>query len=114
MLFENKCFKFLYEFFYGVCKGGLNTQQNSSAAHCFAIFHNSIIKFHDKIELKFCRNCTKQTFLCLSRVLAGIEIFIFHPAPNSGTSTLYDNPMKNMFLRAHVCPFTNGQYESAT
>ena len=28
MLFEGKCFKFYYEFFYGVFKEGLNTQQN--------------------------------------------------------------------------------------
>ena len=67
-------------------------------------------KFHNKIELKFRRNCTKQTCLCLFRVLAGIEIFICHPAPNSGTSTLYDNfREKKMFLRAHICPFTNGE-----
>ena len=42
-------------------------------------------------------------------MFAGIEIFIFHHAPNSGTSILHDNFMKNMFLRAVICPFTNGQ-----
>ena len=45
MLFEGKCFKFLYEFFYGVFKVRLNTQQNSPAAHCSAI-QNSIVKFN--------------------------------------------------------------------
>ena len=33
VLFEGKCFKFFYEFVYGVFKVGLNTQQNSPAAH---------------------------------------------------------------------------------
>ena len=36
---------FSYEFFYGVFKVGLNTQQNSPAAHCYAI-QNSIIKLN--------------------------------------------------------------------
>ena len=41
MLFQSKCFKF----FYGVFKVGLNTQQNSSAAHCPAI-QNYIVKLN--------------------------------------------------------------------
>ena len=41
VLFEGKCFKF----FYGVFKVGLNTEQNSPAAHCSAI-QNSIIKLN--------------------------------------------------------------------
>ena len=36
VLFEGKCFKFFYEFFYGVFKVGLNTEQNSPATHCCA------------------------------------------------------------------------------
>ena len=43
VLFEGKCFKVFCEFFYGVFKVGLNTQQNSPAAHCSAI-QNSIMK----------------------------------------------------------------------
>ena len=43
MLLEGKCFKFFCEFFYGVFKVGLNTQQNSPATHCCAI-QNSIAK----------------------------------------------------------------------
>ena len=45
MLFEGKCFEFFYEFFYGVFKVGLNTQQNSPAAHRSAI-QNAIIKLN--------------------------------------------------------------------
>ena len=104
VLFEGKCFKFFYEFFYGVFKVGLNTQQNSPT--------NSLLcytKFHNKIEPKFCRNCTKQTCLCLFRVLAGTEIFIVHHALNRGTSILHVNFMKIMFLRALISPFTNSQ-----
>ena len=96
MLFESKCLKFFYEFFYSVFKVGLNAQQNSPATlFCYK-------KFHSKIELKFRRNCTKQTCLCLFRVLAGTEIFIFHHALNSGTSILHVNFMENMFLRALI------------
>ena len=51
VLFEGKCFKFFYEFFYVVFKVGLNTQQNSPAAHCSAI-QNSIIKLNlDSTEI---------------------------------------------------------------
>ena len=66
-------------------------------------------KCHSKIELRFCRNCNKQTCLRLFRVLGGTEIFIFHHAPTSGTSMLHDNFMKNVFSRALICPFTNDQ-----
>ena len=45
MLFESKCFKFFYEFYYGIFKVGLNTQQNSPATHCCAI-QNSITKLN--------------------------------------------------------------------
>ena len=41
--------------------------------------------------------------------VAGTEIPIFHHAPTSRTSVLHDNFMKNMFLRAIICPFTNDQ-----
>ena len=41
MFLEGKCFKFFCEFFYGVFKVGLNTQQNSPATHYCAI-QNSI------------------------------------------------------------------------
>ena len=45
MFFQSKCFKFFYEFFCGGFKVGLNTQQNSPAAHCSAIL-NSIVKLN--------------------------------------------------------------------
>ena len=45
VVFEGKCFKFFYEFLYGVFKVGLNTQQNSPATHCSAI-QNSITKLN--------------------------------------------------------------------
>ena len=45
VLFEGMCFKFFYEFFYGVFKVGLNTQQNSPATHSSAI-QNSITKLN--------------------------------------------------------------------
>ena len=102
VLFEGKCFKF-YEFFYGVFKVGLNTQQNSPATHCSAI-HNSIMKLNlNSAEIALNKP------VCLFRVLAGTEIFIFHHALNCGTSILHVNFMKNMFLRALICPFTNSQ-----
>ena len=105
MLFEDKFFKFFYEFFYGVFKVRLTTQRSSTAAHCSAI-QNSIIKLNlNSADIAL----LKQICLCLFQVLAGIEIFIFHQAPNSGTSILYNNFVKNMFLRTHICPFTNGQ-----
>ena len=85
----------------------LGRTKHSTKQSCCSLF--CYTKFHSKIELKFRRNCTKQTCLFFFRALAGIEIFIFHHAPKSGTSTLHDNFMKNMFLRAHICPFTNGQ-----
>ena len=86
--------------FYGRTKH--STKQSCSSLFCYT-------KFQSKIEVKFDRKCTKQTCLCLFRVLACIEIFIFHHAPNSRTSILHDNFMKKMFLRALICPFTNGQ-----
>ena len=86
----------VYEFFYGVFKVGLNTQQKES---CNSLF--SYTKFHNETEVKFRRNCTKQTCLCLFRVLAGIDIFIFHHAPTSGTSMLPDNFMK-ICLKGHL------------
>ena len=102
MLFEGKCFKFFYEFFYGVFKVELNIHQNSPAAHCSAI-QNSIIK----LNLNSAEIALSKPVSCLFSVLAGIKI-IFHQAPSSRTSTLYDNFIENMFLRAHICPFTNG------
>ena len=104
VLFEGKCFKFFYEFFYGLFLGRTkhSTKQSCNSLFCYT-------KFHNKIELKFRRNCTKQTCLCLFRVLAGTKIFIFHHAINRGTSILHVNLMKNMFLRALICPFTNSQ-----
>ena len=36
---------FFYEFFYGVFKVGLNTQQNSPMAHC-SVIQNSIAKLN--------------------------------------------------------------------
>ena len=45
VLFKGKCFMFVYEFFCGVFEVGLNTLQNSPAAHCSAI-QNSIIKLN--------------------------------------------------------------------
>ena len=98
----------MYEFFYGVFKVGLNTLQNSPATQCSAL-QNAIVK-----ELRFYRNCTKQTCLRLLRVLAGTEIFIFPHAPTSGTSMLIDNFMKYVFLRAPICRFTNGQIRKRT
>ena len=79
-----------------------STKQSRNSLFCYT-------KFHNKNELKFPRNCTKQTCLCLFRVLAGTEIFIFNHALNSGTSILHVNFMKNKFLRALICPFTNSQ-----
>ena len=38
-------FQVFYEFFYGVFKEGLNTQQNSPATHCSAT-RNSITKLY--------------------------------------------------------------------
>ena len=85
----------------------LSRTKHSTKQSCNSLF--SYTKFHNKIELKFRRNCTKQTCLCLFRVLAGTEIFIFHHALNCGNSILHVNFMKNMFLRALICPFTNSQ-----
>ena len=100
---------FYYEFFYGVFKVELYTQQNSPATHCSAI-QNSITK----LNLNSAEIALKQTCLCLFRVLAGTEIFIFHHALNCGTSILHVNFMKNMFLRALICPFTNSQFCKTT
>ena len=105
MFFEGKCFKFFNEFFYGVFKVGLNTQQNSPTTHYSAI-QNSITKLNLNsagIALN------KPVPVFFFRVLSGTEIFIFHHALNSGTSVLHVNCMKNMFLSAQICPFTNSQ-----